>query len=61
MIHSLVLQLRGASALGMPVIATEQYPKALGHTAQELLEVCKMTASQASINKLITRRGSCTF
>ncbi|KAF5829543.1 Isochorismatase hydrolase [Dunaliella salina] len=31
--------LRGATTLGMPVVATEQYPKALGHTAQELMEV----------------------
>ncbi len=28
----------GASLLGLPVVVTEQYPKGLGHTAQEILD-----------------------
>ena len=33
------LQIRGANLLGLPVITTEQYPKALGNTVAELKEV----------------------
>lgn len=34
-----LLQVRGANVLGLPVIVTEQYPKAFGNTVQELKDV----------------------
>ncbi len=33
--------LKGAEELGVPVVATEQYPKGLGHTVPELAEACQ--------------------
>jgi len=32
---------KGAKALGVPVVATEQYPKGLGHTVAELAGACE--------------------
>jgi nicotinamidase-related amidase len=33
----------GAGLLGIPVVATEQYPQGIGHTVPELAEACKET------------------
>lgn len=33
----------GAELLGVPVVATEQYPKGIGHTVPELANACKNT------------------
>ena len=33
------VQVRGANILGLPIITTEQYPKALGSTVAELKDV----------------------
>jgi nicotinamidase-related amidase len=35
----IAIMVRGAQLLNIPVIVTEQYPKGLGHTAQEIKEV----------------------
>jgi nicotinamidase-related amidase len=32
--------IRGAELLGVPVVATEQYPRGLGHTVEELAAAC---------------------
>lgn len=37
-------QIRGANILGLPIIATEQYPKALGSTVTELKDVLPASA-----------------
>jgi nicotinamidase-related amidase len=37
--------IRGANILGLPIIATEQYPKALGSTVTELKDVLPASAS----------------
>lgn len=31
--------IKGADALDLPIVLTEQYPKALGHTVEELKEI----------------------
>ncbi len=36
---------RGCQMLQIPIIVTEQYPKGLGHTAEEILSVCDETVS----------------
>jgi nicotinamidase-related amidase len=36
--HAVAVLVQGAAALGVPVLATEQYPKGLGHTAPEVAE-----------------------
>ena len=36
--------IKGATALKLPVVATEQYPKALGNTVEELKEVLPSNA-----------------
>lgn len=46
-----LLQIRGANVLGLPVITTEQYPKALGNTVQELKDV--MTADSPVMAKTL--------
>ena len=33
------LLVRGGEALGLPVLVTEQYPRGLGHTAQEIADI----------------------
>ena len=33
----------GAGLLGVPVVATEQYPQGIGHTVPELAEACRQT------------------
>lgn len=38
------IAIQGFGVLGLPVIVTEQYPKGLGHTAAELLEVLPKNA-----------------
>jgi nicotinamidase-related amidase len=40
---NLVLLLDAANQLGIPVVTTEQYPRGLGHTTQELAEACGET------------------
>lgn len=37
-IDNVVRAIRGAQVLGVPIVATEQYPKGLGHTVPEVLE-----------------------
>jgi hypothetical protein len=44
----LLVQIRGANVLGVPVLATEQYPKALGSTCTELTEVLPPSAKTFS-------------
>ncbi|MCW2960689.1 MAG: isochorismatase protein 1 [Thermoleophilia bacterium] len=39
MVRGVKLLIEGANALGIPVAYAEQYPKGLGHTVPELLEV----------------------
>ena len=34
-----LMQIRGATTLSLPIIVSEQYPKALGSTCTELMEV----------------------
>ncbi|MBI3769082.1 MAG: isochorismatase family protein [Deltaproteobacteria bacterium] len=36
--RAVAVLVQGAAALGVPVLATEQYPKGLGHTAAEVAE-----------------------
>jgi nicotinamidase-related amidase len=36
---------KGAQILGLPIIVTEQYPKGLGHTAPEILDVLPTNTS----------------
>ena len=36
--HGTVALIRGAEAVGIPIIVTEQYPKGLGHTVPEVAE-----------------------
>ena len=57
------LLLRGAAVLGVPVVATEQYPRGLGHTAGEVaahlppghLMVQKMTMSCCGAQDFVAR------
>jgi nicotinamidase-related amidase len=37
-VHNTAVLVQGAKALGVPVVATEQYPKGLGHTVPEVAE-----------------------
>ena len=37
--NRIALAAKGAQLLGVPIIVTEQYPKGLGHTVAEILEV----------------------
>eukprot|EP01113_Clastostelium_recurvatum_P038259 TRINITY_DN5701_c0_g1_i6.p1 TRINITY_DN5701_c0_g1~~TRINITY_DN5701_c0_g1_i6.p1 ORF type:complete len:225 (+),score=40.23 TRINITY_DN5701_c0_g1_i6:48-677(+) len=50
-IHTSRLMVRGAQALNMPVITTEQYPKALGKTVTEISEHFAGSSSSSVFEK----------
>jgi nicotinamidase-related amidase len=43
LLKTIDMLVKGAKALGVPVIATEQYPRGLGHTVSDLADACKET------------------
>ena len=49
----------GAHALGLPVAATEQYPKGLGHTVPELAERLKQVGVSSLPEKVAFSCGAC--
>ena len=49
----------GAKALGVPVVATEQYPKGLGHTVPELAERLEEVCPGGIPEKMTFSSGGC--